>query len=328
MPISLTQVVADPDVGNVLDRLFPSIRGHQIRAPWGVDAGFAGTVYDYMVRFELQRRNPNALAGPWVGEHVLKDKVEEIERALEAHEHLPLVRDENTHANEFWLRRRLAWIGEEHGQICEILEQAYAALGKYLSFHASPPTEVAAQLLRAAGRLAKLDLIYRSPVVPDLDAELDRETADYVRTLLEQTPWDSLCGLDLRLNPDLATGQFMADADLISDGCLLELKTGRSCGLTKRCKVQLFGYLMLCREKRRLDSSFPEITEMGVYFARHGYLLTFRVDHFAYIPGFQAVEEWFLSEAAQLATDRSRSRWTKLRRAKELLLSLPHECCV
>jgi len=105
---------------------------------------------------------------------------------------------------------------------------------------------------------------------------------------------------DLRLNPSLAVGQFIGDADLISDGRLLELKTGKSSGFTKRCKVQLLGYLMLCREKRRLSPSFPEVSSIGVYFARHDVLRVFPVEQLVRSENFLATEEWFLRDVPRL----------------------------
>lgn len=78
------------------------------------------------------------------------------------------------------------------------------------------------------------------------------------------------------LNPTFAgsTDVGGADADLIVDGCLLEIKTTKAMSLDAEWLRQLFGYLLLDYYDRYA------IRTVGVYLARHGEMLTWQVDDF------------------------------------------------
>ncbi|HEU5378838.1 MAG TPA: hypothetical protein VFV38_25725, partial [Ktedonobacteraceae bacterium] len=78
------------------------------------------------------------------------------------------------------------------------------------------------------------------------------------------------------LNPTFAgsTDVGGADADMIVDGCLIDIKTTKQSKVDPRWLRQLAGYLLLdYRDEYHLHS-------VGLYLARHGVFLSWPVEYF------------------------------------------------
>ena len=77
-----------------------------------------------------------------------------------------------------------------------------------------------------------------------------------------------------------------ADADLIIDDTLIDIKTTKSCSFTQDMYSQLLGYYALST----MDGRFDDITEIGIYFSRYSLFTTMPA------PDMKAVGEivgWF-----------------------------------
>ncbi len=108
---------------------------------------------------------------------------------------------------------------------------------------------------------------------------------------IPQQPWiDDLCALSglfynkqahLLPHPSLLNPTFAgsldvggADADLIVDGCLIDIKTTKQSTLDPEWLRQLAGYLLLDYHNQY------HLQAVGLYFARHGILLSWPSEHF------------------------------------------------
>ena len=139
-------------------------------------------------------------------------------------------------------------------------------------------------------------------VDPEPDLVDTRDVAD-LRALLAIVPWKVLGSAEaLWLNPNFAdqsTRVGGADADIIMGDLLLDLKVVTKCS-PRRDLRQLIGYLLLARAAVRDEPTFPAITRIGVYYARHGHLSTLPASDFIARPAFRSVEKRFFVKADRL----------------------------
>jgi hypothetical protein len=252
-----------------------------------------GSAFDYLLRFELQRLAPHAVANKWVAEDALGILWREtatgsvawdIFAALEPQYRLP------PH--------------EVASRVRKILQDSRAAVTAYLNCKA-PKRARRAELAGHAIRLAKLDDVGRAWRLDPRFEEADPEDVGDLLSLLAIVPFESLLHAKLMLlNPRFpCTAKLFgaADADLIAGDMLLDFKVTKYCELTADNLDQLLGYLLLARHERRLDPTFPTINRLGLYFCRHGLLWVQNAAAWANHPQFSQVEEWFfewLQEAA------------------------------
>jgi hypothetical protein len=91
---------------------------------------------------------------------------------------------------------------------------------------------------------------------------------------LEQfTPWSHII-----LNPGFGTDLINADADLVVDEMLIEVKVTKHLKLSREHFNQLIGYYLLYLIGGIPQNKQLKISKLGVYFARHNFLWTVGVD--------------------------------------------------
>ena len=70
--MSLTQIVRDPMVRDHIRSVYTkpriSSKGTILAEPQTKAYALVGIAFDYLLRFEIHRRNPSAISGPWVAE--------------------------------------------------------------------------------------------------------------------------------------------------------------------------------------------------------------------------------------------------------------------
>ncbi len=147
-------------------------------------------------------------------------------------------------------------------------------------------------LVRYCYALSLFEEVYRSSLY--LEGPLMMPTAkrsiEELLAIVEE-PWvDDLCALSwlfydqynhllsgkFTLNPEFAGSNDVgsADADLIVDGCLIELKASKQQTVNPMWIRQLAGYLLLDYENQH------KIESIGIYMARHGMLFAWLVPNF------------------------------------------------
>jgi hypothetical protein len=295
--MSLKSFLALPDVTAAVKLLRPKLRRKidvpMKAAPRSTRYTMVGTAFDYLLRFELQRRAPHAVAEEWVAELALgeiyggrpvegKDAfVDPLGEFISTPHYLP---------PEELARRARA-----------IVDGARSAVASYLK--SMRPTRAQLSGLAAhAIRLAKLDQVYREYRLEPGFEEADAEDVEDLLGMLEIVPFDSLVHRKtMLLNPTFGESSMLvggADVDLIAGDLLVDFKVTKQGEMQASHLDQLLGYSLLARRHRRHDPSFPEIKRVALYFGRHGLLWPLDVAVWTDHPDFPRVEEWFFERAA------------------------------
>lgn len=144
-------------------------------------------------------------------------------------------------------------------------------------------TELPEHAARGCLRLAGLDTIFRAGLIDELVSPPDEAALTELQALYRLIPWD-----DFRpqqwgvLNPRFGMGSHLvggADADVLFDGCLVDIKTvGKTAPALKYVR-QLVCYALLGNRYGVSDGpAGARIDSLGIYFARAGYLFRFPLD--------------------------------------------------
>ncbi len=308
--MSLTSFVRLPKVAACLKTLLPPSDCRKVPATLKVEPRtdhytLVGTAFDYLLRFEVQRRAPHAHTGKWVAENA----VEYLERYSSMIQVTP---------------REMTPAGGDVYDLgvgaYRVVEDAKSAVGAYVR-KKSPRSSERAELARHALRLARLDPLFRAGVLDLRFEEADAEDAEDLLAMLSIVPFETLIhDRMMLLNATFGESSRLvggADADLITGNTLVDIKTVKRAVVTPGYFYELLGYLILSRNERRASRRFPEVNCLGVYFSRHGHLWTFDVKSMVRMKSFRKVEEWCLKEARRLRRLR-RDLLKKPRRARRV----------
>jgi hypothetical protein len=235
-----------------------------------------GTAFDYLLRFYARRFNPEVAQGrQWVAESALQ---------------------------------LLSGAQKENAE--EVVERAKDARDEYVA-----TGDLTRNVLEAALHLARLDLVVRTRSSGGLDINavdpIAEEDLDDLRRLHAAVPErhfraDTLCFL----NPTFGKASALvggADADLLVDDTLIEIKTVKEASFDREMFNQLLGYytLHIIGGIGEVDPK-PTIRRVAVYFSRHAYLHTVHLDEVVDRSTYPDFVEWFAREALKrrAASDR------------------------
>lgn len=293
--MSLTGFLNMPDVKAKLKPLRPKL-SRKIAAPLKVKprsnrSPMVGTAFDYLLRFELQRRAPHSVTEPWIAEQVpgfiysdpytwWNVEVNGVRSADPEHD-LPEL--------------------SKHTR--KIVEEAKVAVADYLKLRKPNPAKCA-DLAFHAIRLAKLDAVIRAVQLDPSFEAADPEDVEDLLGLLAVVPFDALLHEKiLLLNPTFGQASRLvggADADLISGDMLVDFKTIKAGEMKAEYLDQLLGYLLLARRRRQVEPTFPEINRLALYFCRHGHLWPVEATVWSDNPLFLEIEDWFFKRAKEV----------------------------
>lgn len=272
-------MLKDPAVRNLFNTTFafgPLQTSARIAAPPTDDSRQSvGTAFDYLARFWLKRRHPDAEVHPW-----------------------------NAIFGAVMLGERAAADPQRFGLAQAARESLASAVSEYKAYaDTGDPTD---GLLRAALGLADLDVVYRAGVTAGVGVEPQPGDMADLRGLwkvMESGDLRSL-GDPVHLNPNFGDASALvhgADADVMADGILVEIKTDRKPTFNQRHFRQLAGYATLQRLAGR-----PDFRKIGVYLARYGKLLTADADVIYGAPAFGEFLEEFQRHAEGMFGPRER----------------------
>jgi hypothetical protein len=285
-----------PDVTAKIKPLRPKLP-RKIAAPLKVEPRsnrymLVGTAFDYLLRFELQRLAPHAVAERWVAEYapdIIWRRTETGAVGLDVF--FDADPDNYMPPEEVAERAR------------RIVTEAKAAVAAYVKSK-TPNRAKQTDLAAYAIRLAKLDSVHRAWRLDPWFEEADPEDVQDLLDMLAIVPFDVLLHKEvLLLNPTFKDSSLLvggADTDLIAGDLLVDFKTTKRSEMQVGDLDQLLGYYLLARNQRRTDPTFPPINRLGLYYCRHGYLWSMDAAVWMNHPQFPDVEEWFFRRAKEV----------------------------
>ena len=225
-------------------------KGELLAKPVTDQHSLVGTAFDYLLRFHLQRLNPKAKTRAWNAEDILLND--------------PAAKDE-----------------------CYCYEKRRSILEKAIKDHKRflLSGEIDGRILRTTLRLAKLDVLFRREVGDSFYETLEKtdkkDVEDLRRLISLVNPKDFTAKNICSLNPIFGRASKLvrgADADIIIDDALIEIKTSKYLRVERSHFNQLIGYYTLSRIGgiTGLPKNYS-IKRLGIYFSRYGHLWLFKV---------------------------------------------------
>ena len=242
-----------------------------------------GTAFDYLLRFYLQHLNPDAVTGRWVAELSISHPLSPLLTNV--------VLDVTTDRISFTET-------EQTKKVQRIIEQAKEVHSNYLS-----SGEMTDEVVKSALLLAQLDPIYRAGFVDQNIGTVHKEDVTDLRNLISIVNPKMFRARELcLLNPIFGEGSKLvggADADLVTDDTIIDVKTTKKLALQRKHFDQLIGYYVLheiagvgeLRPK-------PEISKVAIYFSRHAYLYVLELDGIIDRQTFPDFVRWFKDRAS------------------------------
>ena len=223
--------------------------------------GLVGTAFDYLFRFFLERINDvQNNQKIWISEQAIE--------LLLSH-------------------RKVYEAGNKIIDNVKELKNEYIETGK-----------LSQELIRQTLRMSYIDPIFRAGVGIEyigMDADkADIEDIENQFHLIEEELF--VAKETCLLNPTFGKASSLvggADADFLIDDKLIDIKTTKKLELNLNDFCQIVGYLVLHRiggidERKEID-----ISQLGIYYSRYGYLFLFNIHDLIDGDSLQAFTEWF-----------------------------------
>lgn len=271
--MSLTSYLTDPEHSEIKKKF----REEFIRPAFGfknsikappltANYGIVGAAFDYILRFAIQYHNKEELihGRTWTSDSSFGELVDTFK-------------------------------GDKQITLRNKFDNAKSNYAKFLQ-----TGKITNELLANTLFLAKLDLYFRSGIIAsDLFTENDLDIKD-LRTLYSVLNIsDFKFKKECFINPVFGRGSLMvggADADIIIDHTLIEIKVTKHLKLEREYLNQLIGYYILSLIGGINNrSKTSKIKKIGIYFARHGFLWTVPLAEIGTPEKFESVKNWFIS---------------------------------
>ena len=243
-------------------------------------SGEIGTAFDYLFRFNLERINKIKLQENkcWVAESCYKKFIEKIE--LDNNKNIIIGYNRDKQVNKLKFKKF-------------IIKEFEDAKTNYNNFIKNGV--LTHNLIKSSIILAKLDLIIR---IGKIDANFDsieKEKILELEELFNTIPWNNFKTTDYCvLNPSFGDCLNLdelggADGDIIIGNTLIDLKTSRDFKLERHDLNQVIGYSLLAI----LGQLDIQIKNIGIYYARYGYLWQMSLTDFYELEYLQVLAEEF-----------------------------------
>jgi len=285
--MSLTSFLKNQDVREAFARQFPkpkfSPQKEILAPPLSKRYSLIGTAFDYLLRFRLKRLNPDAVTTRWVAEWSISSP------------RSPLLEDVVFNANTGKISFTETDLARRAGQI---IEQAKTAYDSYLS-----SGEITDEVIESCLCLAQLDPIYRSGYVDENMGIVHSEDVADLRNLVSIVNPEIFRAKELcMLNPTFGEGSRLvggADADLLIDDVLIDIKTTKNLRLTRDDFNQIMGYYVLFRISGVDNVPHPPtIGRVGIYYSRYGELFMVPIQDVVDDETLPRFIDWFKERAA------------------------------
>lgn len=309
--MSLTSFLKAPiskDFRNKLKNDFPrpkfSLKADMIALPQSKNYSIIGTAFNYLLRFKLEQTYmPKGVQKKqWLVERKINDlsdlkpfeemQMEELRKLYD----FPLPEDvlkckleiKNSMRKERWDKQK-----SFYDKSSNLFEEAKADYKRYLQ-----TGKFTKSLAKSSIVLAKLDLVGRAGIYDETINVHVKEDIQDLENLFKAIPIEDFKpSKSIILNPTFGEGSSIflgADADLIIDHTLIEIKTTMKLAITRSHINQLLCYTFASRiggingDEKLKD----EIKSIGVYFSRYSLLYTIPLSDFGSAKQLQAFTKW------------------------------------
>ncbi len=268
--MSLSTFLRHADVKERFAQEFPkptfSLKKEIVAPPMTKRYSLVGTAFDYVLRFYVERLNPTAVTRTWVAETAVG--------VLSPH----MVIDGETRQVVSFTENALTKKAQR------IVERAKQAHLDYLC-----SGEMADEVLESCLLLAQLDPIVRAGYVDENLGTVYKEDVVDLRNLVSSVDPNLFQAKRLCvLNPTFGEASVLvggADADLVIDDTLIDVKTTKSLRLSRAYVNELIGYYILFRISGGGAFALKRIDEVDSFLERVGLeVVKWQDDHYVIEP--------------------------------------------
>lgn len=282
--MSLTSVLKQENIANRFNEVlkYPILNSKDKPkvVPLTQHYSVVGTAFDYLLRFYLRKRNVDALVHEWIADRA----VFEIGSRFPA--------DYND---------AVKILNEAKDNYFSYIRRKYANIGGNI------PRELIVSTLK----LAKLDIFFRSGYYKGIN-DISEVCRDDIRDLkklckiIDDDIWQS--GVTYILNPNFGKGSKLvggADADIIMDDILIDIKTVKNLVVKKEYINQLIGYYILSLiggVNMKVNGFFntkiesAKIKKVGIYFSRFGVLKVYNIEEIISEKESNELKKWLVEK--------------------------------
>ncbi len=259
-----------------------------------------GIAFDYAMRFYLNYLNSNAMSSKWVAEKSLEilNEIKDNDSVIIT-PNFELIKVRNIDESpegfiEGWKKVKYKYYSQAKITIktAKKNHKSYLKTGK-----------MSDKLIASALDLAVLDVLDTAGYVPPLKkTKPDKNDMEDLRQLISIInpnlfKADHTCVLNPNFGPKAAK-LMSAAGDIVIDNILIDIKTYKDLKVDRKIFNQLIGYYTLYRIGgiQGMPSN-NQINKLGVYFSRHGYLHTYRVEDLINESTYLDFIAWFKKRA-------------------------------
>ncbi|MDB9509812.1 hypothetical protein PN499_01155 [Kamptonema animale CS-326] len=288
--MSLTSILSDRNNQELRDKFkkeFPipsfNLKAELKAPPLTNNYGIVGTAFDYLLRLYLQHHNEDTLiqTGSWVADGVFERLSQRLLGSTEV--------ATGFHRDKVFKTKDLLTIITNQYEQTKVNHEKYVKDGL-----------ITDELVSNTIFLAKLDVCYRAGII---DSNFDNHNPEDIKDLKSIISLVDHKKFQVKekcyLNPTFGRGSALvggADADLIIDNTLIDIKVTKYLKLERNHINQVLGYYLLSLiDGINSNPNDIAIENIGIYFARHGELWTIPVVQFGDKQKFEIFQEWFIS---------------------------------
>ena len=281
--MSLTSLLKKRDIKEKFSQGFPkprfSLKKEILAPPITKNYGIVGTAFDYLVRFYIERFNTGVISNHWVAESAV-EIMREYGIAIFRGSRVKIPKDLIQKATE-------------------IISEAKVAYSGYIE-----SGEITYELVKYAILLAQLDTYYRRGIIDEKFGTVEEGDVTDLTKLISIVNPDNFKAKEICiLNPKFGKASILvggADADLIIDNRLIDIKTTKNLELRRRDFNQLVGYYILSKIDG-IDStpSDFEIEKLEIYYSRYGEPYPISVKDIIDEAKLSSFMKWFEKRAAE-----------------------------
>ncbi|MBA7570013.1 hypothetical protein ES708_11758 [subsurface metagenome] len=265
-----------------------------------------GTAFDYLLRVYANYLNPNAVSSKWVAEKSLEilNEIKDNDAVITT-PNFRLRKVSNIDESpegfvEGWKKVKYKYYSRAKITIrmAKKNHRSYLKTGK-----------MGDKLIASALDLAMLDVLVTAGFMPPTlkQTKPDKNDMEDLRQLIsiinpETFKADHTCVLNPSFGPEAAK-LMSAAGDIVIDDILIDIKTVKDLKVDRKIFNQLLGYYTLYRIGgiQGMPSN-NQINWLGVYFSRHGYLHTYRVEDLINESTYPDFIAWFKKRAVEAAS--------------------------